>query len=562
VPAETNFRIELPGNPAVGLPALSATFGRMNVILGSNGTGKSKVLRHIRDSRAAFDERSPVYIEGGRVINIPQAIAWDHQTFNEFGTLAKAQRSFKNRRLQGLATRVRDAFFLLERKAQQQKIAHSDAVVAWTEGGMGGPCPPLGEDPLLGLFRLFSAVFPEITITLSDDDARQIQCRKRGGAPYSAIELSDGERQVLFTLADIALSAEPLSLVVVDEPELNLNPLLANRLWDTIESHLPDAVFVYGTHSISFAMRRSIDAIVALKGNAKPALQLSTVHNLDPAEAKEFLGAIPAILSANAALITEGEDDSFDSGFYRWVLGTNDVAVVPIGGSSDVLAAARRAGVWHKLSADVAIAGVIDRDFKSSAQLPDPSAQILALEYHEAESYLCQPSVVCAVASALGTADPLPTGEGITDTIVDYFRNNLLRVAINRTTCRAIVRLNVSLQSSDIRASVSEEALKNILAKAAREEAMKARQHVGEVVTLQIFDQELALCKTALQERSVEKMLQLAPGKELLPRLAPLAGCKDSAAFARAVYKHLAVDAHQKLKDLREKLTTALDRTS
>jgi hypothetical protein len=235
-----------------------------------------------------------------------------------------------------LAARTRDAFYLLEKRGQQVKIAHSDAVVQWQTQGSKGECPSLGEEPLVGLFRMFSEVFPEISISVGNDDNKQILCRKNGGPPYPTTELSDGERQALFILADIALSAESHSLIVADEPELNLNPLLANRLWDTLERYLPNAVFIYGTHSISFAMRPSVAAVVALKANGRSALQVDSFNALDRNEAREFLGAIPAILSAATALVVEGDDDSFDAPFYRWVIGRTDIAVVPIGGCQDV----------------------------------------------------------------------------------------------------------------------------------------------------------------------------------------------------------------------------------
>lgn len=107
------------------------------------------------------------------------------------------------------------------------------------------------------------------------------------------------------------------------------------------ERQFPDSVFIYGTHSISFAMRSAIHSIVALKSGGRSALEIKSVHDLDRTEAREFLGAIPSILAANAALVVEGDDDSFDGPFYRWVIGHQEVAVVPIGGSGDVTAATR-----------------------------------------------------------------------------------------------------------------------------------------------------------------------------------------------------------------------------
>ena len=63
--------------------------------------------------------------------------------------------------------------------------------------------------------------------------------------------------------------AENKSLILVDEPELNLNPGLACRFWDIVEIELPESIFVYATHCVSFAMRNHVQKIIVLgKNNA------------------------------------------------------------------------------------------------------------------------------------------------------------------------------------------------------------------------------------------------------------------------------------------------------
>lgn len=73
--------------------------------------------------------------------------------------------------------------------------------------------------------------------------------------------------QAMSLLADLAFLSETDSVFVVDEPELNLNLLVAQQLWDAIERLRPEAVFVYVTHSLAFAMRPTVEAIRVLPGD-------------------------------------------------------------------------------------------------------------------------------------------------------------------------------------------------------------------------------------------------------------------------------------------------------
>ena len=51
---------------------------------------------------------------------------------------------------------------------------------------------------------------------------------------------------------------------MVDEPELNLHPELAERLWTLLESEYDDKRFLYATHSIQFALRPNVEALYVL----------------------------------------------------------------------------------------------------------------------------------------------------------------------------------------------------------------------------------------------------------------------------------------------------------
>ena len=553
-----NYPIMLGGEgDTTGMPRIVTDFGRITVLLGSNGTGKSKALSQIRSMGSSFGSSRPVvYIEGGRVITPPVAVqSTDQESYNLFRNHQIAIQNFEGRRGQPIASRNKDVFYVLARRSDTSKVEHSDAVLAWQKTGSVGPCPVKSEDPQEILHSMFNDVFPEITLSIAQDNDRTFQATK-GTSQYSVTQLSDGERQVLFVLADIALTAKPESLIVVDEPELNLNAHLAGRLWDAIESRLPEAVFVYATHNVSFAMRPSIECVIALGGRRELAVEIDTVSNLDPNEARELLGAIPAILAAPAALGVEGTDQSFDRDFYAWLLGRTDVAVVPLGGCEDVQAAVSRRGMWDKLAPSICLAGVIDRDYRSDQTLSNAPDSCCILDFHEAESYLCQPEILIAVAEKLGLVASIPTEAKVAQEIVAYFDGTLMRTAINRLNHRARIRLNVSLGAAAARSDL--DSVRTQIATEARSEASKAEQYVGETVALKIFNEEYERCTNARDSANIPEILRLCQGKQLLRILAPLAGCNNESMYVRAVYKHLDLDSFTSLKGLRVELEGAL----
>src|SRR5262249_51364067 len=150
------------------------------------------------------------------------------------------------------------------------------------------------------------------------------------GPLYPASEASDGEKQVLALLCDLLLNQGLGISILVDEPEAHINPLLACDFWSMIEAKLPAAQFVYATHSIPFALRPSVESVFAMDKATYQPSKMVGLEDIGATELPKFLGAIPYVLSKKAALGVEGNDTSFDTPFYRWLLGKNEVAVVPL----------------------------------------------------------------------------------------------------------------------------------------------------------------------------------------------------------------------------------------
>ncbi|MEJ7848815.1 MAG: AAA family ATPase [Pyrinomonadaceae bacterium] len=345
--------------------------------------------------------------------------------------------------------------------------------------------------------------------------------------------MSDGEKQVFSLLADIVVLGEDGRLVIADEPELNLNPGLADKLWDLIEEELTDSVFISGTHCVSFAMRANVEKIYVL--NNSNIAEIKNVKDIDEKELPALLGSIPAILASNRAIAIEGRENSIDSIIYRWVLGDKTVEIVAVGGCEEVFAVSNKTGVWDALAPTVRISGVIDRDSRAAIDLSIlEDNKVTVLNYHEIESYLCHPKIVKGIAESIATMERPPTGAEVEDKIIELlFKKNLIQIAARRVFARGTLHLGLSIEKKLVKGISDPATLESALVTAAGNETAKALSALGEERVGEITKEEFDKSQQALAGRSIEDILKLMPGKNLLRELVPMAGCKNSLAMAR-----------------------------
>lgn len=550
---DTNYKIEISGNGR-DIAKFSGEFGRINVILGGNGTGKSKLINQLKTHINSFGGTRPlIYVEGGRTVNIPNSLQRTNQDFNNYRTFEQTETNYKQKRNNTLTARIKDALILLEQTEQEINNKYSKEAHEWNLNGRITTFPIKPTAPLDKLFELFNEVFPSITLTFNSGN-KSLRCHKNGN-DYHPSQLSDGEKQIFCLLADIVVLAESNSLILVDEPELNLNPGLACRFWDIVEAELPNAVFIYATHCVSFAMRKSVDRIAVLSKNPDNNTFIKNIGELNSVELYDLLGAIPAILSSNSALAVEGKENSFDQLFYRWLIRNNDLEVIPVGSSANVKNMANKKGIWEKIAPSVKINGVIDSDFKSDQELNNSEDNnTLTLQYHEVESYFCDPKLVCELANKLSVLDPLPNEDEVAEFIIKEFESQINTISAQRTFSRGNIRLGVSLEKKVLSSIDTVDELKDAIAKGAELEKAKA-ESIGKEQMLKILDEELSKCQKALDNKSIPEILKLIPGKQLLNKLAPKAGCRSERNFANAVKKHINIEDYPHLLELKTELT-------
>lgn len=534
------------------------SFERVNVILGANGAGKSKLLAELRDAIPSLRAGSkPIFIEGGRTIKINDVIKLDANNFKQYDRLDSAMAQYENKRKISLADRLFDALIVLEKRELHLKSTHSDLVEAWENAGRSGDYPKRQIPPLSRLFDLFSEIFPQISLSY-DYQARRLSAQK-DGVTYGPSSLSDGEKQVFSILADLIDLEDAHSVIIADEPELNLHPELAERLWTLIENEFEDKTFIYATHSINFALRSNVRSVFVLSADSANITEFTGLESLPRNQVTAFLGGLPGILSANKVVVTEGHEKSFDAIFYRWLLTDPRLEIYPAGGCADVAAVVTKSGLWSKIATKVSLCGVVDTDYRDESYLASHAvSSIVILPLHEAESYLCLPEVASAISERIGSQEKTLTKEAVSELVLDALSTQRLAVAARRVFSAAKIHLSVSVERKVLAATYSRDALVAELRTAADSEIQKANATIGPSQVESALDRELSKIDAALQSRDVIAALRLVPAKEVLAALAPRAGCKNGTDLMRSLKRNFSPSDFPRLEELRSMLERAV----
>lgn len=219
--------------------------------------------------------------------------------------------------------------------------------------------PPLPKTALDKLKVIWDEVFPQRKI--EQEDAAFYAYSQSKTDRYSATQMSDGERSVLYLAAQV-LCVPNDKIIIMDEPEVHLHPSLMTRLWTSLEQSRPDCLFIYITHDVNFASTHRSSDIIWVKNFDGTKWELETLPDSDLP--KELL--IELLGNRKEVLFAEGTEGSYDKRIYSALF--PDCYVVPSGGCEQVInnvKAYNRTSSLHAIKAR----GIIDRDFKTEQQL-------------------------------------------------------------------------------------------------------------------------------------------------------------------------------------------------
>lgn len=181
---------------------------------------------------------------------------------------------------------------------------------------------PLAET-LQELFKIFFPGKRFLGPVPTKDGNLNFPVELEGGATHDINDLSSGEKEVLFGYLRLRNSAPRYSVILLDEPELHLNPALVRGLPQFYHKHLgidlENQIWLV-THSDAFlreAMGHQGLRVFHMQYAASSGGTENQIHEIQPGEEVEaiileMVGDLAAYRPGAKVVFFEGEDSEFD----------------------------------------------------------------------------------------------------------------------------------------------------------------------------------------------------------------------------------------------------------
>lgn len=244
---------------------------------------------------------------------------------------------------------------------------------------------------------------------------------------YSANQMSDGERAVLYLAAQVLCVPENKTLIM-DEPEIHLHRSIMNRLWMALERYRPDCLFIYITHDTQFAaMHPNADKIWIKEYDGQNwKLEKITDNDLPEELLLDILG------SRKNVLFVEGERNSYDTQLYTELY--PNYHVVPCGGCMQVIARTKAFRNNPSLH-DCDVYGIIDRDFRSDYEIEQyKKDHVYTINVAEVENLFIVAEVIRLIALHMGK-----DADNVFDCVRKYVIEQRFANQINGQICEGTV---------------------------------------------------------------------------------------------------------------------------
>ncbi|HEY5592710.1 MAG TPA: DUF4435 domain-containing protein [Paludibacter sp.] len=376
--------------------------GQSFVIIGANGSGKSRLGKHIEDNTP---EKNSHRISAQRALTIPDFISL--KSFEQASELLLYGTTDANALKQkiksskwgwnGYENKLIDDYDNLLSSVFALKNNENDKFVqACKENeAVGGTHPKAPITVIDRIIEIWESIMPHREIVFADAKVSA----KHNGVEYHGKDLSDGERVALYLLAQ-SLCVPDGYIIIIDEPEIHLHKSVMTKLWDKIEEHCPNKTFVYITHDLDFASSRKSATKIWVKGydGANWDIQLlPEVENIPENLIIEILG------NRKDVLFVEGDKGSYDFELYKHIY--LSYYIVPCGSCSTVIQntkAFRKMKDLHKLN----IYGIIDHDYRTDTEIRSYlNDGIYVLDIAEIENLFCVEGVIRIIAEHQAYSD-------------------------------------------------------------------------------------------------------------------------------------------------------------
>ncbi|SEW26226.1 DUF4435 domain-containing protein [[Clostridium] fimetarium] len=413
------------------------------IIIGANGVGKSKLGAWIEQQSfenvhrigaqrnlnfnenitlRSYSQAEDLVFYGSNESNqkIGKSVRWDWgasyttKMMNDFENVLAALIALKNNENETFIAECKKAEDENKEKPQTSKTAIDKLQFIWNE------------------------VFPQRKLRIDDSKFYAVLEKDSYEHVYSATQMSDGERSVLYLAAQV-LCVPANKTLIMDEPEIHLHRSIMNRLWSTLEQHRPDCLFIYITHDTGFAAMHSDADKIWIREFDGLNWKLEKIENDDLPE--DLL--LHIIGNRNNVLFVEGEKNSYDTQLYTELY--PQYQVIACGSCTQVITrtkAFKNNPVLHHCK----VFGIIDRDFRSDYEIEKyKTNNIFTINVAEVENLFLVEELLRLLAIHIGR-NPDEVFVEVKNYIIQRFTNQL-----NGQVCQAVVaEIKYMLMSAEI----------------------------------------------------------------------------------------------------------------
>ncbi len=286
--------------------------GDILFVLGANGSGKSSLMFHFNTQYHGDTRRISAHRQ-----------TWMRSDALDMTPSAKVQtEQYIQNEDQTIHSRYRDQY-AAERASMtiydliDAENVRARAIAAAYDAGDDERLRKAGssEAPVTVINELLRQSNVPITITIQANE--RVMARRDSGSPYSAAQLSDGERNALLIAGSI-LTAPEGTLLLIDEPERHLHRSIISPLLRQLFERRPDCSFVISTHDHGLPLAHPTARTLLLRSctfngpnvQSWDADELPAGSPVDDDLRRDLLG------SRRTILFVEGTEHSLDKSLY------------------------------------------------------------------------------------------------------------------------------------------------------------------------------------------------------------------------------------------------------
>ena len=218
--------------------------------------------------------------------------------------------------------------------------------------------------------------------------------------------MSDGEKSGLYLIGSVIVAPKN-SVFVIDEPEIHLHKALMTKLWNELEKAREDCTFIYITHDLDFASKKSASKILWMESYeylqftipfaAHPSESFSYYENVWKWQILEQNKDIPNALyfeilgDKDYVLFVEGDKNSLDNQIYQEYY--KDFKIVPSGSCANVIKFTKSINQLKDLHKKGY--GIIDKDFETKDRIEDlEKSGIYSIKVNTVENLFILPEII------------------------------------------------------------------------------------------------------------------------------------------------------------------------